>query len=106
MSLKTFALGSIEYRLPNVIESMRMLGKIGVRSDGSTGERSEFEVLADLLEQLKPFVSKIEATKDGVEISTWEEALKHMEFIAPLSEIASDLMAQFKSGSGAERKKS
>lgn len=107
MTTKEFSLGSIEYRLPNVVESMRLLGKIGVKADGTTGARSELEVMADLLDEIKPFVTKIAATKAGKVISDWDAALQHMEFIAPLSEIANEIMAQFNTGTtGKARKKS
>lgn len=102
---KTFSLGTIEYRVPNVVESMRWLGKLGISAEGATGNRSEFEVMADLIEHLAPFVVKIAACKGETQIETWEEALCHVEFVAPLSEIAAELMGQFGSGDAGKRRK-
>lgn len=105
---KTFALGSIQYRLPNVVESMRLLGKLGVKSDGSMSSRSEFEVMADMIENLAPLIVKIEATKGEQPILTWDEALTCSEFIQPLSEIANEVLMQFgdHGEKGKRRKKS
>jgi hypothetical protein len=104
---KTFGLGTIEYRIPNVVESMRWLGKLGVSAGGATSERSEFEVMADLIEHLAPFVVSIDACKGETRIDTWADALCHIEFVAPLSEIAAELMGQFgATDAGKKRKKS
>ncbi len=101
---KTFALGTIEYRMPNVIEGMRVLGKIGLRANG-IGDRSEFEVIADLMEQVEPFVLSIKCEKDGTSITSWAEAVTCMDFVAPLSEIAGEIMDMFKSAPASARRK-
>lgn len=92
---KEFSLGKITYRMPNVVESMRLLSKLGVKSDGTTGDKSEFEMMADLIEHMGPYIVSIFAEKEGQTIETWEEALNHAEFIKPLSEIGAELISQF-----------
>jgi hypothetical protein len=108
MQQKQFSLGSISYRMPNVIESMRILAKLGVKTDGSAINRSEFDIMADVIEQLKPFVTAIDAKKGDTSITEWDDALTYKEFLIPLTEIAGEVLAQFNDGGekGKKRKKS
>jgi hypothetical protein len=109
MKSKSFSLGVIEYRMPNVVESMRLLAKIGVSGDGSLKGDNELVVMANLIENMQPFVSKIDAKKGEQVIDTWEEALNHAEFLAPLSEIGTEVIQRLsgeQSGKGSRRKKS
>lgn len=108
MQDKQFSLGTISYRMPNVVESMRILAKLGVKTDGSPIERSEFDLMADLIEQLKPFIVSIDAKKDAKPITEWDDALTYKEFLIPLTEIAGEVLSQFNDGGekGKKRKKS
>jgi len=108
MKIKEFSLGVVHYRMPNVVESMRLLGKLGIGSDGTVPSGSELLLMANLIENMQPFVSKIDASKDGVAIETWEDALNHPEFLQPLSQIGSEILGQFgaKDQKAVKRKKS
>jgi hypothetical protein len=104
---KEFPLGKITYRTPNVVEAMRWFSKLGVRADGSVKERQDLEIMADLIENLEPFIVCVEAEKDGVKIGSWAEALAYMECVTPLTEIAGEFMQMFgNSEQGKRRKKS
>jgi hypothetical protein len=108
MKTLEFGLGKIHYRMPNVVESMRLLSKLGIGSDGSVKD-SELAVMASLIENMEPFIQKIECSKDGVAIETWTDALNNVEFLSPLSKIGAEIIAQFSGGEpvkGSKRKKS
>lgn len=109
MKTKEFSIGKIQYRMPNVIESMRLFGKIGISSDGLAADQSELTIMANLIENMAPFILKIEAIKDETPIETWDDALNHVEFLKPLSEIGAEMIEQFNvqpSAKGTKRKKS
>jgi hypothetical protein len=109
IKVKEFSLGKIEYRLPNVVESMRLLAKLGVSGDGSLPKDNELVVIAGLIENLQPFVTKIDCKKGDLVIDSWEEALNHAEFLTPLSEMGTEVIQRLsgeQSGKGSRRKKS
>src|SRR5687768_944486 len=96
--VKEFSLGRITYRLPNVIESMRLLGKMGFDTTGVAAGQSELVILSNFIEHLEPFIVSVEAKKGDEVIDSWEAALEHFEFVAPLSEIAGEIMSAFQGG--------
>jgi hypothetical protein len=105
--IKDFSLGKITYRTPNVVEAMRWFSKLGIKADGTVKARQDLEVMADLIENLEPFIVCVDAEKEGTRIETWSDALGYMECIAPLTEIAGEFMQMFSaSEQGKRRKKS
>lgn len=93
-----FGTGKIEYRLPNVIEAMKLLGKAGFSGNGTTGDRTDLEVMAELIEKLEPFIVKVDAKIGDKTIDTWEKALECVEIMEPASEISSKIMEQVSGG--------
>jgi hypothetical protein len=89
---KTFALGTIEYRRPNIIESMQLMGKLGVRPDG-TFSKDEFTLIGDIMSCMGTYIVKIDAKKPGEgSITDFDESLEHPEFLEPYAQIALDLI--------------
>ncbi len=102
---KNFPLGSIEYRMPNVVESIRLLGQLGMTRTGTQMEAGqEYEFLAKLIDHMKPLVLAIAVEKAGVMIDTWDDALEHMELLAPLAEIANEIMSHVSASPQSEAK--
>jgi hypothetical protein len=107
MLTKTFTLGEIDYRLPNVPQAMRLLGRLGLSKDGGFGDRSEYEVMADLVEQIRPLILAVRCKKGDEEITTYDQALEHIEFAKVLTEIGTEIMTSFAEKSGdSDRKNS
>lgn len=88
---KTCSIGTVYYRMPNVIERMRLLGQLGLTTRGITID-NEFTFLSQLMERLQPFIIRIDAEKDGQRVDTWDEALNHSEMVTPIGDIASDML--------------
>lgn len=78
----------ISYRLPNIIESMRLIGSLGVNADGSLS-KNEIEMMADLIECLEPYIQEI---KKGSKVLSWGEALEDISLVSPLAEIGTEIL--------------
>lgn len=104
--VKEFSLGKITYRMPNVVECMRLLGQVGFSRDMKAPKKGqEFIFVSRLVDNLKPLIVKIEAEKDGSAISTWDDALEHLEFMGPLTQIATEVLGHLNPGKEAAKEK-
>ena len=91
--LKCGELGSLNYRLPNIPEAMRLLKAIGIKaSDIENGEFDELEMAAKLFENLGPFVSDINIMINEEKIETYEGLLNHFCMIKYLNVVVEKIM--------------
>lgn len=91
--------GIIKYRLPNIIEGMRLYGALGVDRQGSL-KVSEIEALANIIEKVEPFITSIECES----AKTWDELISNMNYLEPLTLIATEVLNSLNQ-EGAERKR-
>jgi len=93
MLIHEFEGGTIEYRLPNIPESLRLLQAMGIKAtDLESGElENELEIMAALLEKMDKFIVKLNV--EGIE--NYDEMLKDMKYMTPLSEMAGKIMEAF-----------
>ena len=103
--MKTIENGAykIEFRLPSIIEAMRMLGNSGINlTDPKEVEKKQLSFMADLMEQSERFITKIE--KSGKPVK-WEDSIHDRAFSAPLSMLAMQIMESFSDTETEDRKK-
>lgn len=79
--------GVIRYRLPNIIEGMRLLGKLGVNTDG-TFSKSEIEMMADLIENVQPYITEISCGT----IKDWDSLIESPAHLSDLTTIGTDII--------------
>lgn len=94
-----FSLGSITYRLPNVPETLRLVGKLGISENGLPAGKSMYEFMADFIEHVGPFIVSVNIKQGKKTIKTWEEALAFPEVIEPCTEIMNNVMTALRGGS-------
>lgn len=106
--VKEFELGKIVYHMPNVVEQIRILGKLGVSTNQTKNKdllkRNELELVACAMDCLPGLISEIHAEKDGRKIETWDDAVKEREFASPLVEIATEVLSFVTSGDDSKKK--
>lgn len=98
---KHFAHGKIVYRLPNVIEGIRLLGRIGLTPKGLKDD-NEYVLMANLMEATETFVVEIDATIKGEKVTTWEKAIACREFADPITDLCWEI---WKHVQGSDEKK-
>lgn len=86
--LHKFKYGSVEYREPNVPESLRLLAALGVDPENMEAAL-DFNKMASSIESVGKFIDKVEVDYEGKSISSWEELLKYRALTAEIMEISS-----------------
>ena len=96
MKVTEFELGSVSYRMPNVVERSKLWALLGLSFQREKMEefagQSEFVLVAKLVEHLSFLITSIDCEKDGKKIGTWDEAIEVPEFAAPLTLIAFEVL--------------
>ena len=90
-------LGTIEYRMPNVPEAMRLLSSIGLNSKKlASGEAMDDDLgfIAGLIESLGAFITKVNLDIDGEKITSYEDVLKEFSMMVYLTEISGEILEQ------------
>ncbi len=98
---KSFSLGTITYQMPNILESMRLLGHIGFSKGTALESGQELMFVSKLIEFMQPLVTVIDCKKGEEEIKEWAKSLDHMEFLPVYSEIAGEILQHLSQTSGA-----
>jgi hypothetical protein len=104
---KKFSLGTIQYRIPNILERLRLFGALNIDYSvfgNSENTGAQLTAIASLIENIKPFVISIDCKKGDQSITTWDDALNHAEFVTPLSEIAMEIITQMVAESSGNEK--
>jgi hypothetical protein len=90
--------GFIRYKLPNSIQRMKLMGRMGVSTQkeklAKFMEQSELTALALVMEHLRDcgLILEVKAEIDGKEVTDWEEAVEMDEFADPIAEVAGAVM--------------
>ena len=90
--------GYIKYKLPNSIQRMKLLGKMGVSTQkeklAKFMDQSELTALALVMEHLKDcgLILEVRAKVDGVDVTDWDDAVELDEFADPIAEVAGAVM--------------
>jgi hypothetical protein len=97
--------GKIEYRKPNIPEVIGLLGSMGLKSsDLSNGldGMNDLVFLSKMMQSMGSLIVSVDCKIGDEEIKDFKRALTKMELMAPISEIAGDLISSF--NVGAEKK--
>lgn len=97
--LKNGAL-EIEYRLPNIPQSLRLMKKLGISEKG-VENASIFDFLSEFLDSAEEFVSKV--SYQGKEIS-WSDALYLKELMEPSGEMLTRILTAYTGGESEAKK--
>ena len=102
--------GVVKYRYPDVSEVMILLGQMGVDPE-TLGQKTNKEINEDLifigklLKNMGFLIEEIDLkTEDGESVDSYEEALKHFEFMEILSEVAGNVVKAFEVGKKKKRR--
>lgn len=82
--------GEVHFKLPNLIETPRFLGKLGVSSKMDSS--NEFELYAKVLENMGLFIKKIDVVYEGRKIEKYEELWDIKEWQKPFYEMANKIL--------------
>lgn len=95
--MKTITNGeaTLEIKMPNIPQTLRLLGKLGLTEDGLKEGVSTYEVLADFIEIIETHVEKV--TLAGKEIS-YEEALNQPTCMAVFGDAMNEIVSAFSGG--------
>ena len=88
--------GKIEYRIPNIPEMIRMLGMMGLTSkdlnNSKLMDENELIYTAKLIENIEPFLEKIDLKVNDKSVTTFEGMICEFDFLSALTEIAFEIM--------------
>ena len=96
--------GVIEYRFPDVPEGLELLGELGVdkaeveeiqkaKAENRPPKVNLLKRSARAIRFLGPFCTKLELeTNDGIKVTEYDKAIKHLEFCLPLTELAAHIL--------------
>lgn len=84
-----FDKGYIKYRYPKIFEAMRLISKMGISPSGETGELNEFEMAANILESLEPYL--LEVDLDGKKLE-WDDVVTEYSLIPHLQNVGMDIV--------------
>lgn len=92
--------GEIQFKMPNLIETPRFLGKLGI---SRSSEVNEYELYAKVLENMGSFIIKIDVEKNGVSLDKYEDLWDMPEWRGPLYKMANKILSSM--GDGVDDKK-
>lgn len=88
--------GEIHFKMPNLIETPRFLGKLGVSSDDK--DKNQYEIYARVLEEMGIFIKKIDVEVDGKKVEKYEELWELQEWQRPLYKMANKILSSMNDG--------
>lgn len=98
--------GQFNYRMPNVPETMMLLGRMGLNSKSLTDtdhlQENELVYTAKMITNLEPFISEINLDFDGEKVTTYEQVLTKFEMMEYLNEVSGEI---FEAINGSSKKK-
>lgn len=100
-TMKCGDLGTFDYRLPNIPETMILLGEMGFTSkkiNSDNFEENELAYTAKMIMGIGKFVSNIDITIDGEKINTYKELLEHFVMMKYLTEVAQQIFSSINGG--------
>jgi hypothetical protein len=87
--------GTLEYRLPNIPETMILLGQMGLNSkkmnDAEAMQDNELLYTAKMIMNLGEFITKIDLEIDGEKITTFDALLNEFEMMVYINELAMEI---------------
>ena len=90
-------MGTITYRLPNIPETMILLGNMGLNSKKLSKtkdlEDNELLYMAKLIQNISPFITKIDLEINGKKITKYSEVLNEFSMMTYLSEIGGEVFS-------------
>lgn len=88
--------GEIEYRLPNIPETMIILGESGLTSALASGDgaaqRNDFILMGKMVQNIGKFITRIDVTIKGKKVTEFEESLNYFEMMDPYVKIVEEIM--------------
>jgi hypothetical protein len=90
--------GHVVYRIPNVIERMKMIGVLGISTQEDKrleyDKQSEFMLQAKLMECIPEFklIQDIKLQVKDRTITSWAEAIEEDSFFVPLNLVTVEIM--------------
>jgi hypothetical protein len=87
--------GTIEYRLPNAIEGIALIGDLGLTANDfglDAPVKNEFHMLAEAVKAAEKFITKIELEIEGEKITTYDAMCNKMEMMEALTQIGGELI--------------
>jgi hypothetical protein len=104
----TSELGTIEFRLPSVPESLELYARMGVTPQSLTDQEASiqnpFMLMSKLIAHMGFLVTKVECEIDGSKITKYDELTQHMSAMADLCAVAGSILQAMNGGSEAKKK--
>jgi len=87
--------GEIHFKMPNLIETPRFLGKLGINRKE---EINEYELYAKVLEEMGVFIKEINVEVDGKKIEKYQDLWELPEWQKPLYKMANKILSAMNDG--------
>ena len=104
----TSDLGTIEFRLPTVPETLELYARMGVTPQDLTDQgasiQNPFMLMSKLIAQIGFLVTKVEVEINEQKIDSYEELTKHAAAMADLCAIAGSVLNAMNGGAEAKKK--
>jgi len=105
----TSELGTIEFRLPTVPETLELYARMGVTpqdlSDQGASIQNPFMLMSKLIAQIGFLVTKVEVEINEQKIDSYEELTKHAAAMTDLCAIAGTILTAMNGGPESKKKR-
>lgn len=89
---ESFEHGQVTWRLPNIIEETRILGKLGLSMTGKVKDTNDFVITANAMEAVGGLVEEISVKIGEEKIDSWERLIELQEFAGTLAGMGAKLL--------------
>lgn len=102
-------LGTIEFRLPSVPETLELYARMGVTPQDLTDQgasiQNPFMLMSKIIAQMGFLITKVDVTIDEQKVDTYDELTKHASAMADLCAVAGSILNAMNGGSEAKKKR-